>query len=74
MRARRIVSSNKSAFYIIGLLVIVVAFLLLGGVQWIKDLTQGGKSFSTAHWNWTQILIGTGIGFLVGLVVGKGKW
>jgi len=74
MRTRRMVTSNKTAFYLIATLVIIVSFLLLGGGPWIKGLMHGNNSMSMAHLNWTQILISLGLGFLLGLVVSRRKW
>jgi len=74
MRTRRMVTSNKTAFYLIAILVIIVAFLLLGGGPWIKGLMHGNNSMSMAHLNWTQILISLGLGFLLGLIVSRRKW
>ena len=74
MMSTKRITTNRTVYFFLALLVIIIAFLLLGGGPWIKGMTHGGSSVNMAHWNWTQILIGTGIGFLVGLVVGKGKW
>jgi hypothetical protein len=74
MSTRRIVTSNNTAFYLIAIVIIIGAFLLLGGGPWIKSLMHGGNSLGMAHWNWAQILISLGLGFLLGLVVAKRKW
>jgi hypothetical protein len=73
MTTKRI-TANRTTFLVIALLVIVVAFLLLGGGPWIKGMMHGSSSINMANWNWTQILIGLGLGFLLGLVVGRRKW
>jgi len=73
MNARRI-KTNKAAIYIIALVVIIIAFLLLGGGQWLKGMTHGSRSMGMAHLNWVQILISLGIGFLLGLLAGRRKW
>jgi len=68
------VTTNRTAIFLIALVVIIVAFLLLGGGPWIKGMMHEGHSMNMVHLNWTQILISVGIGFLLGLVVGKRKW
>ena len=65
---------NTRAVYVIAIVVIIVAFLLLGGGQWTKGLMHGNRSMAMANWNWVQILISLGIGFVLGLVVAKRKW
>jgi hypothetical protein len=73
MSARRI-TSNTTALYLIALVVIIVAFLLLGGGPWIKGMMHGGHSMGMAQLNWVQILISLAIGFLLGILVGRRKW
>ncbi len=67
------VATNRTAFILIALLVIIVAFVLLGGGPWIKGMMHGGTSMNMTHWNWTQILISLGIGFVLGLLAGRTK-
>jgi hypothetical protein len=73
MSARRIKKINSTALYVIAVVIIVVAFFLLGGGAWIKGMAHmhGGRSTGMASLNWVQILISLGIGFLVGLLVGR---
>ena len=73
MSTRRI-TTNRTVFFVIALIVVILAFLLLGGGPWMKGMMNGGSSVNVVNWNWTQILISLGIGFLLGLVVGKRKW
>jgi hypothetical protein len=73
MSARRI-KTNKSVLYIIAIVIIIVAFLLLGGGPWLRGLTHGSSSIGMAHLNWAQILISLVIGFLLGLLAGRRKW
>jgi hypothetical protein len=73
MGTRRI-TSNRTAFVFIALLVIIVAFLLLGGGPWMKGMMHSGRSIEMVNWNWTQIIISLGLGFVLGLVVGRRKW
>jgi hypothetical protein len=65
---------NTTAIYFIAFIVIIVAFLLLGGGTWMKGMMHGSRSISMANWNWAQILICLGLGFLLGLIVGRRKW
>lgn len=67
MMRRRI--TNRTAVYIIAVIVIVVAFLLLGGLKWITGTMHGGGSMP--NFNWIQILISLVLGFLLGVVVEK---
>ena len=65
---------NTTAIYFIAIAVIIVAFLLLGGGTWMKGMMHGGRSAGMANLNWAQILISLGLGFLLGVVVGRRKW
>jgi hypothetical protein len=67
------ITTNRAVYLVVALLVVIVAFLLLGGGPWVKGMMHGGGSVNMANWNWTQILIGTGIGFVLGLLVGRRK-
>jgi hypothetical protein len=72
MRSIRLRSSNKTAYYIIAILVIVLAFILLGGGTWLKGLS-GGRS-GMAGLQWAQIIISLVIGFFLGWVASKRRW
>lgn len=74
MSARILKRNNTTAFYVIAFLVVVVAFFLLGGSTWIKGMSHGSRSAGMANLQWAQILISLGLGFLLGLIVGKRKW
>jgi hypothetical protein len=76
MNARRMKKMNTTAFYVIAAVIIVVAFFLLGGESWIKGMTHmhGSRSAGMANLNWVQILVSLGMGFVVGLLVGRKKW
>jgi hypothetical protein len=58
---------------IIAVVVIVVAILLLagGGGHSIGGFMHGSRSMGLANWNWIQILVSLGIGFILGLLVAK---
>jgi exopolysaccharide biosynthesis protein len=65
---------NTTVIYVIAFVVIVVAFLLLGGVPWIRGMTHGSRAISMSNLHWGQILISLGLGFLLGWVVSRRKW
>lgn len=71
MSPKRIATTNKTALYFITFVVIIAAFLLLGGLPWLKGIMRGSRSMDIDNWNWVQILISLGIGFLLGLIVAK---
>lgn len=68
------VTTNRTAYLVIALLVIIIAFLLLGGLPWMKGLMHRGSTVNMASWNWLQIFIGLSVGFLLGIMVGRRKW
>jgi len=74
MMSTKRITTNRTVYFFIALLVIIIAFLLLGGGPWIKEMTHGSSSVNMANWNWTQILISLGIGFVLGLLAGRRKW
>jgi hypothetical protein len=74
MRTKRFVTSNRTALYLIAVVVIIVAFLLLGGGPWMTAMIHRGRSMGTIHLNWIQILISLGLGFLLGLLASRRKW
>jgi len=65
---------NKNGLYLIALVVIIVAFLLLGGGPWVGGMMHRNGSFGMSHLNWAQILISIGLGFLLGVVAAKRRW
>jgi hypothetical protein len=74
MSTRKIATINTTALYIIALVVIIGAFLLLGGGAWMRGMMHGGRSMGMVHLNWAQILISLSLGFLLGLLVAKRRW
>jgi hypothetical protein len=74
MSTRKFVKSNRTAMYLIAVVVIIVAFLLLGGGPWMSGMIHSGRSMGSVHMNWIQILIGLVIGFLLGLLASGRKW
>jgi 1,4-dihydroxy-2-naphthoate octaprenyltransferase len=69
----KVIPTNRLAYFIIACLIIVIAFLLLGGGPWIKGLAYAHGSTDLANLHWGQILIGTVVGFLTGLIVSRKK-
>ena len=74
MSTRRFVKMNSTALYIVAVVVIIVAFLLLGGSQWMTGMMHHGRSMGTVQLNWVQILISLAIGFVLGLLAARRKW
>jgi hypothetical protein len=74
MSTKRFVPSNRTALYLIAVVVIIVAFLLLGGGPWMTGMMHRGRSMGSVHLNWIQIFIGIVIGFLLGLLASQRKW
>ena len=71
MNTRRSSALNTRVIYIVALVVIIVAFLLLGGASWARGMMHEHHPMSMYGWNWTQILISLGIGFLIGVLVAR---
>jgi hypothetical protein len=69
------VNVSKTTIYIIAVVVIIVAFVLLGGGTWLQGIGhRGGRTLDMSQINWVQVLIAMAIGFVLGLVVGKRRW
>lgn len=66
--------NNKNQIYLIAFVVIIVAFLLLGGGPWVGGMMHGNNSLGIGHINWVHILISLALGFLLGLIASKRKW
>ena len=71
MSTGKISISNQTIYILIAVAVVIVAFFLLGGGPWIRGLSHGHSSTGMAHWNWVQILVSLGIGFLLGFLLGR---
>lgn len=63
--------SKNTVTYLIALAVIIVAFLLLGGKEWLTGLGHGQGGFQLASLEWAQILISLVVGFLLGYLFCK---
>jgi hypothetical protein len=59
--------SNNTLLYAVAILVIIVAFLLLGGGSVLK----GNRSLGLENLRWLQILISLAIGFGLGLLYSR---
>jgi len=66
--------NTTAIYYGLAVVVIIVAFLLLGGGPWIKGMMHGSGSTGMAQLNWGQILVSSGLGFLLGIIVSRRKW
>ena len=73
MATRRTGSLSNTAIYLIAALVILLAFLILGGGSWMRGIMHGNgiMSISGWNWNWTQTLVTLGFGFLLGFIVAR---
>ena len=61
--------------YIVGAIaIIVIAFLLLGGTSWLKEIGNSSGSMGMTNLRWGQILISLGLGFLLGWLASRRKW
>jgi len=65
---------TQTMYYLVAVAVIVIAFLLLGGVPWIKGMGHGNGSMVMTNLRWGQILISLGLGFLLGWLASRRKW
>jgi hypothetical protein len=74
MSSGRNITINSTVLYIIAVMVIIVAFLLLGGGPWMSGMMHEGRPLRVNNWNWAQILISLSIGFILGIVVARRKW
>ena len=74
MSTRRFVTPNRTVLYVIAIVIIIVAFLLLGGGPWMTGMMHRGRAMGTMHLNWVQILISLAIGFVLGLLASRRKW
>jgi H+/Cl- antiporter ClcA len=70
----KIRATRSSIQYLIAFVVIILAFMLLGGSQWFNNFAQGSRLNVVAGWNWAEILISLCLGFLLGVVVTKKNW
>jgi hypothetical protein len=65
---------TRTIYYVIGIAVILIAFLLLGGGPWIKGLGHNNGTMGMTNLHWGQILISLGLGFLLGWIASRRKW
>jgi hypothetical protein len=73
MSLGRNITVNTTVLYLIAIVVIVAAFLLLGGGPWIHGMTHGGRPVRINDWNLFPILVSLGIGIIIGVVVARRK-
>lgn len=55
----------------IAILIIIVAFLLLGGRSWLDGMMHNHRSLGIDSLNWLQIVISLGIGFVLGVLYSR---
>jgi len=61
--------------YIVGaIVIIVIAFLLLGGTSALKGIGNGSGPGGMNNLRWGQILISLGLGFLLGWFASRRRW
>jgi hypothetical protein len=73
MSTRRTTTISTNALYLIAGVIIILAFLLLGGGHWVRGMMHENRYIGVDYWNWTQILISLAIGFILGLLVARRK-
>ena len=74
MSTRRVIRTNNGTPYLIAVVVIVVAFLLLGGWPWLKGVMYRNGLMEMGSFNWPLILICVGIGFILGFLALRRRW
>jgi hypothetical protein len=67
-------SESRTIFYVVAIAVVVIAFLLLGGVPWLHGLGHGNGPMRMTNMHWGQIVISLGLGFLLGWIYFRRKW
>jgi hypothetical protein len=73
MSIRRPNISSNVLVYIIIALVVVILIMIFGGAHWTRGVNSR-ISLGIEHWNWAQILISVGIGFILGWIAFRRKW
>ena len=67
-------SETRTIFYVVATAVVVIAFLLLGGVPWLQGMGHGNGSMRMINLHWGQIVISLGLGFMLGWIYFRRKW
>jgi hypothetical protein len=68
-------TTNNKLLYLVAVLVLVIAFLLLGGRPWLNGIMHNQRSLGLDSLNWIQILISLGVGFVLGVLYSRRrKW
>jgi hypothetical protein len=73
MSIRRPNISSNVLVYIIIALVVVILIMIFGGAHCTRGVNSR-ISLGIEHWNWAQILISVGIGFILGWIAFRRKW
>jgi hypothetical protein len=67
-------TETRTLYYVIAAAVVVIAFLLLGGIPWMNGMRHVNGSMGMTSLRWGQIMIGMGLGFLLGWVASRRRW
>ncbi|MCX6261791.1 MAG: hypothetical protein NTY95_13360 [Bacteroidia bacterium] len=65
---------TRILYIVVAIAIIVIAFLLLGGTSWLKEIGNSHGSMGMTNLRWGQILISLGLGFLLGWLASRRKW
>jgi hypothetical protein len=65
---------TRILYIVVAIAIIVIAFLLLGGTSWLKEIGNSSGSMGMTNLRWGQILISLGLGFLLGWLASRRKW
>jgi uncharacterized protein YneF (UPF0154 family) len=65
------ITLTNTTLYILAIVVIILAFLLLGGGPWMNGMIHRSRTVGMANLNWLQIIISLGLGFILGVLVSK---
>lgn len=73
---KKITNRGKSGLRIISVICFIGFSVLVAACDNTQGMMQGrgiGRSMDMGNWNWLQILISLGIGFLLGYLVARRK-
>jgi hypothetical protein len=65
---------TRILYIVVAIAIIVIAFLLLGGTSWLKEIGNSSGPMGMTNLRWGQILISLGLGFLLGWLASRRKW
>ncbi|MDY0282451.1 MAG: hypothetical protein RBR35_18035 [Salinivirgaceae bacterium] len=73
MNAKKMKFANKTLIYVVIILVVAALLIWFYNDPSTHRMVPWNHSFIGVSWNWTQILISLGIGFLLGVLFSKRK-